>query len=196
MVWTSLIAQGKRRLWMSLFVAILVGLVYVHFARFYQDRVAGWILGLIALPLVLNLIRAGAALVFQLDRHPFARLDFGLSSDQASPGGGFEIEIRAEPKRSATLKRLEAELRCTKHQLSEHGKQMAILHQETLVLAKDVALEAGQKQTFRGTLRLSPSSPYSFRSMEGKIRWAIYVMVEIGDWGELRDEIEVTVAPG
>lgn len=181
---------------MSLFIATLLSLVYVHFARFYQDRVPRWILILIAIPLALNLLRAGAALVYQLDRHPFALLDLGLSSDQAPPGGGFEIEVRAEPKRSASLTRLEAELRCTKHQSSERGKQIAMLHQETIVLAKDVELQAGESQTFRGTLSLSAKAPYSFRSMEGKIRWAIHVHVQVEDWGELRDEIEVTVAPG
>ena len=36
MIWTSLIAQTKRQLWMSLFVATLLALVYLHFSRFYQ----------------------------------------------------------------------------------------------------------------------------------------------------------------
>jgi len=53
MIWTSLIAQGKRRLWMSLFVAILVGLIYIHFTRFYQGRVSGWILAAFGVPVVL-----------------------------------------------------------------------------------------------------------------------------------------------
>lgn len=181
---------------MSLFIATLLGLVYVHFARFYQDRVPGWILILIAIPLVLNLLRAVVALVYQLDRHPFATLDLGLSSDQAPPGGHFEIEVRAEPRRNASLTRLEAELRCTKYRSSERGKQVATLNQETIALAKDVALRAGESRTFRGALRLSANAPYSFRSMEGKIRWVIHVLVEIEDWGELRDELEVTVAPG
>ena len=196
MVWTSLIAQGKRRLLMSLSVAILFGLVYVHFARFYQDRVSEWILILIAAPLALNLVRTAVALVYQLGRHPFSVLDLGLSSDQASPGGSFELEIRAEPKRSVSFTRIEAELRCTQHKSTERGKQIAMLHQQNVVLAKDVALEPGARQTFRGTLRISAGSPYSFRSMEGKIRWAIHVRVEVSEWGELRDELEVTVAPG
>jgi len=196
MVWTSLIAQGKRRLLMSLFVAILFSLVYLHFARFYQDRVSAWILILIAVPLTLNLIRTAVMLVYQLGRHPFSVLDLGLSSDQASPGGSFELEIRAETKRNVSLTRIEADLRCTQHKSSEHGKQIAMLHQQNLVLAKDIALEPGARQTFRGILRVAADSPYSFRSMEGKIRWTIHVLVEVGDWGELRDELEVTLAPG
>jgi hypothetical protein len=196
MVWTSLIAQGKRRLLMSLFVAILLSLVYVHFARFYQDRVSEWILILIAAPLALNLVRTAVTLVYQLGRHPFSVLDLGLSSDQEAPGGSFELEIRAEPKRSVSFTRIEAELRCAQHKSTERGKQIAMLHQQMVVLAKDVALEPGARQTFRCTLRISAGSPYSFRSMEGKIRWAIYVLVEVSDWGELRDELEVIVAPG
>jgi len=32
--------------------------------------------------------------------------------------------------------------------------------------------------------------------MEGKIAWTVEVAVDMDEWGELRDELEVTVAPG
>jgi hypothetical protein len=31
--------------------------------------------------------------------------------------------------------------------------------------------------------------------MEGKLAWVVAVEAEVADWGTLRDEIEVTVAP-
>ena len=181
---------------MSLFVAILLSLVYLHFARFYQDRVSEWILILIAATLTLNLVRTAVTLVYQLGLHPFSVLDLGLSSDQASPGYSFDLEIRAKTKRNVSLTRIEVDLRCTQHKSSERRKQVAVLHQQNLVLAKDISLEPGARKTFLGTLRVSAGSPYSFRSMEGKIRWVIHVLVEVEGWGELRDELEVTVAPG
>jgi hypothetical protein len=193
MIWTSLIAQGKRRLWMSLFVAILIALVYIHFARFYQGRVSGWILAAFGVPALLNLVRAALGLAYRLDRHPFRDFELGLTSDQAGPGKPFEVELVLEARRRGALRRLDLELRAIRQKYGERAS--AVLHRETRTVERELALEPGLRKSYRVSLELPANAPYSFRSMEGKLVWVLAVEAEIADWGTLRDEIEVTVAP-
>jgi hypothetical protein len=196
MTWTSLIAQGKRRLWMSLFVAVLVALVYGHLARFYQGRVAPWILALAGIPVALNLLRAGLGLAYRLDRHPFRTFDLGLVEDQVAPGRDLEIELVLEARRKGLLKRLAVELRATRTRTTTRGRESAVLHDERSSLDEGLALEPGLRKSYRAKIPIPASAPYSFRSMEGKIVWTLAVEGEVEGWSVLRDEIEITVAPG
>jgi hypothetical protein len=195
MIWTSLIAQGKRRLWMGLFVATLVALVYVHFARFYQGRVSGWILAAIGVPVLLNLLRAALGLGYRLDRHPFQELDLGLLNDHVAPGKPLEVELVLEARRPGTLTRLDLELRAIRQKASERGRESTVLHRETKAVERELSLEPGLRKTYRVSVDLPEKAPYSFRSMEGKLVWVVSVEAEVAAWGTLRDEIEVTVAP-
>jgi SpoOM protein len=195
MIWTSLIAQGKRRLWMGLFVAILVALIYFHFARFYQGRVSVWILAAFGVPVILNLLRAGLGLAYRLDRHPFRVFDLGLLSDHVAPGKPFEVELVFEARRPGTLARLDLELRAIRQKHAERGRDSAVLHRHTQPVERQLALEPGVRKSCRVSLDLPANAPYSFRSMEGRLVWVVAVEAEVAAWGTLRDEIEVTVAP-
>ncbi|MGH9333401.1 MAG: hypothetical protein ACRD21_06575 [Vicinamibacteria bacterium] len=195
MIWTSLIAQGKRRLWMSLLVATFVALVYVHFARFYQGRVSAWILAALGLPVFLNLLRAALGLAYRLDRHPFRSFDLGLLTDQVGPGQTLEVALALSARRPTTLSRLQVELRATRQRTLEKGREISILHRDLEPVEEGLALEPDSPKSYRVAFKLPPSAPYSFRSMEGKIVWLVMVSAEVAGWGELRDEIEVTVAP-
>ncbi len=195
MIWTSLIAQGKRRLWMGLFVAILVALVYIHFARFYQGRVSGWILAAIGVPVFLNLLRAALGLGYRLDRHPFRDFDLGLLSDHIAPGKPLEVELVLEARRPGTLTRLDLELSAIRQKHAERGRVSSVLHKERKPVERELALEPGVRKSYRVSLDLPENAPYSFRSMEGKLVWVVAVEAEVAAWGTLRDEIEVTVAP-
>jgi len=195
MIWTSLIAQGKRRLWMSLFVAILVALIYIHFARFYQGRVSVWILAALGVPVLLNLLRAALGLAYRLDRHPFRAFDLGLLSDQVGPGKSLEVELVLEARRPGALTRLDLELRALRQKYAEGGRKSSVLHRDVKPVERELALVPGLRKSYRVSLDLPPNAPYSFRSMEGKLVWVVAVEAEVADWGTLRDEIEVTVAP-
>jgi hypothetical protein len=195
MTWTSLIAQGKRRLWMSLFLAVLAALVFGHLARFYQGRVATWILLVAGIPVALNLLRAGLGLAYRLDRHPFRLLDLGLVDDQVAPGRALEVELVLEARRKGQLKRLAVELRATRTRTTDRGRQSAILHDEKTTLEEGLRFEPGLRKSYRASIPLPATAPYSFRSMEGKIVWTLAVEGEVEGWGSLRDEIEITVAP-
>jgi hypothetical protein len=197
MVWTSLIAQGKRRSWMSLFLATLVALVAFHVARFYQERVSGWVLALLGIPVGLNLLRAALGLVYRLDRHPFQVLDLGLARDQVAPGESLEIDLELEARRVATLTRLSAELRAQRQRAATAtaGRQTEVLYRDAKLLEDGPALTPGLRKKYRVAFDLPASAPYSFRSMEGRIVWLVRVDAAVEGWGELRDEIEVTVAP-
>lgn len=195
MIWTSLIAQGKRRLWMSLFVSILVALVYVHFARFYQGRVSGWILAAFGVPVLLNLLRAGLGLAYRLDRHPFRDFDLGLVSDQVGPGKPLEVELVLEGRRPGALTRLDLELRAIRQRVAPRGREITILHRDVKTIDRELVLEPGLRKSYRVAIDLPANAPYSFRSMEGKLVWFVAVEAEIAGWGTLRDEIEVTVTP-
>ncbi len=195
MVWTSLVAQGKRRLWMSLFVSILVALVYAHFARFYQGRVSGWILAAFGVPVILNLLRAALGLGYRLDQHPFRDFDLGLLSDQIAPGKPLEVELVLEARRPGTLTRLDLGLRAIRQKYAERSREKSILHTYVKPVERELAFEPGTKKSYRVSIDLPESAPYSFRSMEGKLVWVVAVEAEVAGWGTLRDEIEVTVAP-
>ncbi len=196
MIWTSLVAQGKRQLWMSLLVATLVTVVFYHFARFYQGSASSWLFTLGWVPVLLNWLRAALGLIYRLDRQPFRSLDLGLESDQVAPGTDFEIEIRLEARRKAKLRRLSAELRCTRHKSTERGRQRSVLESNEQILEEDLSLSIGTAKDYRISLPVAPSAPFSYRSMEGKIAWTIHIVVDVGDWGEIQDGLEVTVAPG
>jgi hypothetical protein len=196
MIWTSLVAQGKRQLWMSVFVATLIAVIFYHFARFYQGSALSWLFTIGYVPVVLNWIRAVLGLIYRLDRQPFGTLDLGLESDQVPPGGAFELEIRLEARRVATLKRLSAELRCTRQKSTERGRQRSILESNVQVLEENLSLSVGTAKEYRVLLPVASSSPFSYRSMEGKIAWSIHITVDVEDWGELEDGLEVAVAPG
>lgn len=197
MIWTSLIAQGKRKLWMSLLVAAFVALVYLHFARFYQGSVSGWILALGWIAILANLLRAAGTLAYHLERHPFRTADLGLASDQVPPGKSFELELRTAMRRPAKLNRIAAALRCTRRRSLDDGRrELSVLHDQEQVLDRDVSTEASAEKTYHVSLPVPADAPYSYRSMEGKIAWIIAVVADVEGWGELRDEIEVTVAPG
>jgi hypothetical protein len=193
MIWTSLIAQGKRRLWMSLFVAILIALLYIHFARFYQGRVSGWILAAFGAPVLLNLVRAALGLAYRLDRHPFRDFELGLMNDQAGAGKPFEVELVLEARRRGALRRLDLELRAIRQKYAD--RKSSVLHRDVKTIERELALEPGLRKSYRVSLDLPANAPYSFRSMEGKLVWVLAVEAEVADWGTLRDEIEVTVAP-
>jgi hypothetical protein len=195
MIWTSLVAQGKRRLVMSFLVATFLTLVYLHLARFYQGRVSYWILAALGIPVLLNLLRAGAGLAYRLDRHPFRRLDLGLREDQVAPGGSLEVELVLETRRRATLERLSAELSATRVQTGAGGRRRSVLHSETRSLEQGLQLESGVSRSYKVSFVLPSNAPYSFRSMEGKISWLLHVEAEVADWGNLEDELEVTVGP-
>jgi hypothetical protein len=195
MIWTSLIAQGKRRLLMSLLVATLLALVYLHLARFYQGRISFWILAALAIPVLLNLLRAGAGLAYRLDRHPFRRLDLGLRDDHVAPGGSLDVELVLEARRMATLERLSAELRATRLHANAGERQRSVLHREARTLEQALALESGLRRSYRVSFALPSNAPYSYRSMEGKISWILRVEADVVDWGSLADELEVTVGP-
>ena len=100
MIWSSLIAQGKRRLLMSVLLAVLLSLVYLYLARFYQERVDSWLLGVGWALILLNLLRAGLGALYRWDRQPFERFDLGLEDDRVRPGEAFRLENRAP---SATI---------------------------------------------------------------------------------------------
>ena len=195
MIWTSLIAQGKRRQWMSLLVATLVALVFLHLARFYQGEVSTWILAALSILVAANLLRAGLSLAYRLDRHPFRLFDLGIKDDRVAPGSALEVELVLEARRAVTLRRLSAELRAKRQKSTGSGRQVRILYQEAKSIERGLPLERGQRKCYPVSFLLPSSAPYSFRSMEGKIVWAVHVEVEVDGWGALEDELEITVAP-
>lgn len=196
MIWTSLITQGKRQLVMSVLVATLIAVVFFHFARFYQGSALSWLFTVGWVPILLNLLRAALNLLYRLDRQPFRMFDVGLASDQVAPGEAFAIEIRLEARRVTTLRRMSAELRCTRQKSTDRGRQLSVLDSNEQVLERNLELGVGAKKEYRVSLPVPPGAPFSFRSMEGKIAWTLHVTVEVEGWGELTDELEVTVQPG
>ena len=181
---------------MSLLVATFVAVVYYHFARFYQGSPSSWLFTIGWVPVALYWLRAALNLLYRLDRQPFRSFDLGLESDQVAPGNAFAIELRLETRRKTTVRRLVAELRCTRQKSTDRGRQRSVLSSDERVLEENLALGIGAKKDYSVLLPVPRDAPFSFRSMESKIVWTLYVTVDIDGWGELRDELDVTVAPG
>lgn len=180
---------------MSLLVAILVSLVYFHFSRFYQGPLAGFLKALGWILVVANLLRAALRLAYELDRQPFRILEMGLEGDQRAPGEAFRVRLRMAARRRETLRQLTVELRCTRQTQTQFGRQRSVLHSLDQILARDLKLEAGDERDLEAELAVPKEAPFSFRSMESKIRWEILVVVELERWGKLEDTLEVMVSP-
>ena len=76
------------------------------------------------------------------------------------------------------------------------GRQRTVLQNEESVLGENLKLAVGEARAFRATLPVPEKAPFSYRSMEDKISWTIHVALDVEGFGELRDELEVMVAPG
>jgi hypothetical protein len=195
MIWSSLIAQGKRRLLMSLLLAVLLSLFYLYLARFYQERVDSWLLGVGWALILLNLLRAGLGALYRWDRQPFERFDLGLEDDRARPGGAFRLEIVLRARRSLSLTRVAAQLRCIDEKVTTRGRVEKPLHEEINVISEGLSVSPGTSQHFEIELLVPPDAPTTFKDSQGRIRWTISLDAEVADYGVFHDEFEVAVAP-
>ncbi len=195
MVWASLIAQGKRRLLMSVLLAVLLSLVYLYLARFYQERVDSWLLGVGWALILLNLLRAGLGALYRWDRQPFERFDLGLEDDRVRPGEAFRLEIVLRARRSLSLTRVAAQLRCVDQKVTTRGHVEKPLHEEINVISEGLSVSPGASQHFEIELPVPSDAPTTFKDSQGRIRWTISLDAEVADYGVLHDEFEVAVAP-
>jgi hypothetical protein len=196
MIWTSLIAQGKRRLLMSVLLAVLLSFVYFYLSRFYRDRVDGWILVIGWVVILLNLARAVLGALYRLDRHPFSRFDLGLEDDRARPGRAFRLWLVLQARRPVKVERLTAELRCLEEKLGVGEQGAKVLHRQERVVSEGLSVARGSGHRFEVELPVPAGAPFSYKDVQGRIRWSISILGEVADWEVVRDEFEVTVAPG
>lgn len=195
MIWTSLIAQGKRRLLMSVLLSVLIALVYLYLARFYQSRIEGWLIGVGWLAVLLNLLRAGLGALYRWDRQPFARFDLGLEDDRTRPGGAFRLELVLRARRALTLTRVAAQLRCIDQKVTTRGRVENPLHEEVNLVSEGLSVAPGASERFEIELPVPSDAPTTFKDAQGRIRWTISLDAEVQEYGVLHDEFEVAVAP-
>ena len=196
MIWTSLIAQGKRRQLMSILLAVLATCIYFYLARFYRGSVDGWVLAIGWLLVLGNLWRASLGALYHWDRQPFRRFDLGLHDDRVRSGEAFRLELVFQTKRSIELARLAAELRCFDETVTERGRQRELLHERRQIVSESLSVAANGSHRFEVELPVPAGAPSTFKDSAGRIRWSISVAADVVDWGVLRDEFGVTVAPG
>ena len=180
---------------MSVLLAVLLSLVYLYLARFYQERVDSWLLGVGWALILLNLLRAGLGALYRWDRQPFERFDLGLEDDRARPGEAFRLEIVLRARRSLRLTRIAAQLRCVDQKVTTRGRVEKPLHEEINVISEGLSVSPGTSQHFEIELPVPPGAPTTFKDSQGRIRWTISLDAEVADYGVLHDEFEVAVAP-
>jgi hypothetical protein len=195
MIWTSLIAQGKRQLVMSVLLAVLLTFIYFYLDRFYQASVGGWILGIGWVLVVGNLLRAVLGALYRWDRQPFRRFDLGLRDDRVCPGEAFHLELVLQAKRSTELARLSAELRCFAESVTQRGREREMLHDERRIVTESLSVTPNGGHRFEVELPVPPGAPSTFKDSGSRIRWEICIDADVVDWGVLRDEFGVTVTP-
>ena len=181
---------------MSLFLAILVSLIYFQLARFYQEHVPVWILAIGWFVVLTNLLRTGIGLAYRLEQHPFNAIDLGLEEDQTNPGGSFRVDMCLKARRQAVIRSLVVGLRSVCSEIVDGQRRESQLYRDHQLVADGLILSVGDSKEFSINLQVPPDAPYSYRSMEGNIRWTLHVMVEVDNWGNLSDEIDVLVTPG
>ncbi len=180
---------------MSVLLAVLLSLVYLYLARFYQERVDSWLLGVGWALILLNLLRAGLGALYRWDRQPFERFDLGLEDDRARPGEAFRLEIVLRARRSLSLTRVAAQLRCVDQKVTTRGRVEKPLHEVINVISEGLSVSPGTSQHFEIELPVPPDAPTTFKDSQGRIRWTISLDAEVADYGVLHDEFEVAVAP-
>ncbi len=195
MIWTSLIAQGKRRLLLSLLLAVLAFVVYFHLARSYQGFVMGWILAVGWVLVVLNLLRAGLGLLYRLDQQPFRRFDLGLQDDRVSPGGCLQTELIIEARRPTQLSLLAVELKCIRIETDRPSRRETVLYQQEKRIVEDLSFDRDECRRLQVEVQVPEEAPFSYRDFQGRIRWSLLVVAEVTRWGVLRDEFDLTVSP-
>ena len=195
MIWTSLIAQGKRQVLMSILLAILLSFIYFYVARFYRTSIDGWILGIGWVVVIGNLLRTLLGALYRWDRQPFRRFDLGLHDDRVRVGQAFRLELVLQARRTLELVRLAVDLRCFDEKVTERGREQDVLHEQRRVVSEGLSVSADGKHRFEVELPVPSGAPSSFKDSGGRIRWSISIDAEVVDWGTLRDEFGVTVAP-
>ena len=195
MIRTSLIAQGKRRLLLSLLLAVLVSIVYFYLARSYQGRVTEWILAIGWVLVVLNFLRAGLGLLYRLDQQPFRRLDFGLEDDRVSPGRCLQMELAIEARRPTRLSLLAVELKCRRLETDRPSRRETVLYQQEKRIVEDSSFDPDECRRLQVEVQVPEDAPFSYRDFQGRIRWSLLVVAEVSGWGVLRDEFDLTVSP-
>lgn len=195
MIWTSLIAQGKRQQLMSVLLAVLLTFVFFYLARFYRGSVHGWVLGIGWVAVIGNLLRALLGSLYRWDRQPFRRFDLGLRDDRARPGEAFHVELVLQAKRALELARLVANLRCYDETIDERGRHREIVHEDQQIVCEALSVAPNGSHRFEVELPVPAAAPSSFKDSGNRIRWAISIDAEVAEWGDLRDEFGVTVSP-
>jgi hypothetical protein len=195
MIWTSLIAQGKRQTLLSILLALLLSFVYFYLARFYRTSVEGWILGVGWVLVLGNLLRALLGALYRWDRQPFRRFDLGLHDDRVRVGQAFRLELILQARRTLELACLAVDLRCLDEKVTERGRDQTVLHEQRHVVSENLSVLADGEHRFQVELPVPSGAPSSFRDSGGRIRWSISIDADVVDWGCLRDEFGVTVAP-
>ncbi|HEX9726296.1 MAG TPA: hypothetical protein VGC53_18610 [Vicinamibacteria bacterium] len=194
MIWTSLIAQGKRQQLMSILLAVLLAFIYFYLARFYRTSGGGWILGIGWVIVIGNLLRALLGGLYRWDRQPFRRFDLGLRDDRARPGQAFHLELVLQAKRSTKLARLSVELRCFDEKITK-GRERELLHEQRRIVIESLSVAPNGSHRFEVELPIPLGAPSTFRDSGNRIRWEIAIDADVLDWGVLRDEFGVTVTP-
>jgi hypothetical protein len=195
MIRSSLIEQGKRASLMSVLLSVLLAFAYAPLARFYGNQVEAWILNLGWAALGVNILRTVLSHLYKLDRLPFRRFDLVLTADTARPGEPFRLEVHCEARRGVIVGELSSTLEGINQSLTEKAGNGRRLHHEMQVMAEKVALRPGETRRFLAALPVPVNAPTSYKDPERRIRWRIVVKARVPDWGDLRDEFEVTVEP-
>ena len=180
---------------MSILLAVLLSFIYFYVARFYRTSLDGWILGIGWVVVIGNLLRALLGALYRWDRQPFRRFDLGLRDDRVRVGQSFRLELILQARRDLRLERLEVDLRCFDEKVTERGRERTVLHEQRQVVSEDLSVSANGSHRFEVELPVPSGAPSTFKDPGGRIRWAIAIDADVVDWGVLRDEFGVTVAP-
>ncbi len=176
---------------MSILLAVLLSFIYFYVARFYRASIDSWILGIGWVVVIGNLLRTLLGALYRWDRQPFRRFDLGLHDDRVRVGQAFRLELVLQARRAFRLERLTVDLRCFDEKVTER----TVLHEQRQVVSEDLSVSANGSHRFEVEFPVPSGAPSTFKDPGGRIRWAIAIDADVVDWGVLRDEFGVTVAP-
>ena len=180
-------------------ISLISGLGLIAFLR-STDQFLG------ALLLAVPFIGVGGLFVYLSVRNYFAEqrlgdVDVHLDPGDASPGETVRCRVEMEPPSTVTLNEVTVRLHGHEKVVSGSGTNETTythtVHDEetTISRSKQATIRSGRR-TFRTSLALPSSAPFSFYARDNQMRWDVEVHVDVPNWPDWVHTDLVTVRPG
>ncbi len=128
-------------------------------------------------------------------------VDVHLDPGDASPGETVRCRVEMAPSSTVDLNEISVRLHGHEKVVSGHGTNettytQTVHEEETTIPGSEQAAIRGGRRTFKTSLSLPPSAPFSFYAEDNQMRWDVEVHVDVPNWPDWVHTELLTVCPG